>query len=100
MDVADRELERMVERRSRNGETDPDEREELWKESVRAYNARREEERSARVEYHRGQAVRLRTVLAAYEVMWDALPHLRDAQEAGEVVRCEECGRRLTLGEA
>ena len=29
MDVADRELERMVERCSRNGEADPDEREEL-----------------------------------------------------------------------
>jgi hypothetical protein len=64
MDVANWELERMVERRSRNGEADPDEREELWKESVRAYNARREEEvRSARVEYHRGQAVRVRIVL-------------------------------------
>ncbi len=35
----------------------------------------------------------------AYEVIWDALPHPRDAQEASEVVRCEECGRRLTLGE-
>jgi uncharacterized Zn finger protein len=33
------------------------------------------------------------------EVIWDALPHLRAAQEAGEVVRCEECGRRLTIGE-
>ena len=66
MDVADRELERMLERRSRNGEPDPDEREEPWKESVRAYNARREEEvKAARVEYHRGQAVRLRTVLEA-----------------------------------
>jgi MoaA/NifB/PqqE/SkfB family radical SAM enzyme len=43
MDVADRELDRMIERRSRNGEVDPDEREELWKESVRRYNARRRE---------------------------------------------------------
>ena len=66
MDVADRELERMVERRSRNGETDPDEREELWKASVAAYNARRSEEiRVARVEYHQGQAIRLKAVLEA-----------------------------------
>ncbi len=41
MDVADRELDRMIERRSCNGEVDPDEREEIWKESVRRYNARR-----------------------------------------------------------
>lgn len=64
MDVAERELDRMIERRSRNGETASDERGELWKESVRRYNARRREEvRAARVEYHHGQAVRLRAVL-------------------------------------
>jgi hypothetical protein len=34
----------------------------------------------------------------AYEVMWEAIPHLRAAQDAGEVIYCEECGRRLTLG--
>ena len=33
-----------IQRRSRKGEVDPDEREELWKESVRRYNARRREE--------------------------------------------------------
>ena len=43
-EAADRELVRMIERRSRNGEVDPEEREELWKESVRRYNARRREE--------------------------------------------------------
>ena len=43
---------------------DPDEREELWKESVRAYTARRREEmRAAWCEHHRGQAARLRAVL-------------------------------------
>ncbi len=36
--------EHILERRSRKGEVDPDEREELWKESVRRYNARRREE--------------------------------------------------------
>jgi hypothetical protein len=63
VDVADRELERMVERRSRK-DPEADEREELWKASVRRYNARRAGEmRAARVEYHRGQAARLRAVL-------------------------------------
>ena len=62
-DTAATELDRLIERRS-SGEPDPDEQEELWQESVRAYNARRNEEmRAARVEYHRGQAVRLRAAL-------------------------------------
>ena len=64
LDTVDQELDRLISRRvSQDRRPDPDEREEPWKESVRAYNARREEVRSARVEYHRGQAVRLRTVL-------------------------------------
>ncbi len=41
---AEKELDAMIERRSQGGEVDPDEREELWKESVRRYNARRREE--------------------------------------------------------
>jgi hypothetical protein len=58
---ADRELERMVERRSPNGQTDPDEQKALYAESVRRYNARRREEnRLAWREYHQGQAERLR----------------------------------------
>lgn len=66
MDVArgemvEKELDAMIERRSRNGEVDKDEREELWKESVRRYNARcREENRLAWREYHQDQAERLR----------------------------------------
>ena len=69
MDVAhteavDAELVRMIERRSRKGEVDPDEREELWQQSVRRYNAKRREELDLeRYEYHRDQAVRLRAVL-------------------------------------
>ena len=48
MDVArgelvEAELDRLIEKRS-SKEMDPDEREELWKESVRRYNARRREE--------------------------------------------------------
>jgi hypothetical protein len=56
----------MLERRSRQGEEDPDEHEELWKESVRAYTTRRREEmRAAWREYHQGQAARHRAVLKA-----------------------------------
>src|SRR5215217_6220623 len=54
----------MIERRSRQGEVDPDEHEELWKESVRAYTARREEElRAAWCQHHQEQAARLKAVL-------------------------------------
>jgi hypothetical protein len=69
MDVAqgervEKELEAMIQRRARNGDVDPDEREELWKESVRAYSARRREEmRAAWTSYHEGQAERHRRTL-------------------------------------
>ena len=63
-EATDAELARMIERRSRQGEVDPDANEELWKESVRAYTARRREEMRAEwCEHHQGQAVRLRAVL-------------------------------------
>jgi hypothetical protein len=42
--MAEKQLDSLIERRSRKGEVNPDEREELWKESVRRYNARRREE--------------------------------------------------------
>ena len=62
-DRVEAELNRLVEKRS-SREIDPDEREELWKESVRAYTARRREEMRAEwCEHHQGQAVRLRAVL-------------------------------------
>ena len=65
-EAADAELVRMIERRSRKGEEDPDEREELWKASVRAYTARsREEMRSAWASYHARQAARHRATLQA-----------------------------------
>ena len=48
---AERELDRMIERRARKEETDHEEREEPWQQSVRTYNARRSDEmRAARVE--------------------------------------------------
>jgi len=63
-EATDAELLRMIERRSRQGEVDPDEHEELWKESVRAYTARREEElRAAWCQHHQEQAARLKAVL-------------------------------------
>jgi hypothetical protein len=63
-ELVERELDTMIERRSR--QKDPDEESELWKESVRRYNARRREEmRAAWCEHHHGQAARLRAVLEA-----------------------------------
>jgi hypothetical protein len=60
----EKELEAMIQHRARNGDVDPDEREELWKESVRAYTARRREEmRAAWTSYHAQQAARHRAVL-------------------------------------
>jgi hypothetical protein len=43
-EMVEQRLDAMIQRRARKGEVDPDEREELWKESVRRYNARRREE--------------------------------------------------------
>lgn len=62
-DQLERELSRIIERRSRE-EPDRDEREEAWKASVRAYNASKEaERRAAWATYHVGQASRLRRVM-------------------------------------
>ena len=56
------ELDRLIERSSR--QNDPDEESELWKASVRQYDASREAElRAAWFEHHQGQAARLRAVL-------------------------------------
>jgi hypothetical protein len=64
-DTVDAELDRLISKRaSQDRGPDPDEREALWKESVRAYTARRREEmRAAWREHHQGQAARLKTVL-------------------------------------
>jgi hypothetical protein len=64
-EVVEAELSRLIEKRSTR-EVDPDERDELWKASVAAYNARRREEnRLAWCEYHRDQAERHRAILEA-----------------------------------
>ena len=61
-EMAEKQLDILIERRSRR-KLDPDEREELWKESVRAYAARRREEvRAAWCEYPQEQAERHRAV--------------------------------------
>ena len=63
-EAADAELMRMIERRLRNGEVDPNELDPGYTESVRRYNARRREEnRLAWREYHEGQAERLRRTI-------------------------------------
>jgi len=65
-EMVEKQLDALIERRSHKGGVDPDEREELWKASVRRYHARREEElRAAWCEHHQGQAARLRTTLEA-----------------------------------
>jgi hypothetical protein len=64
-EAVEADLTRLIESRSTR-EIDPDEREELWKASVRAYTARREEEmRAAWASYHAGQAERHRATLQA-----------------------------------
>ena len=61
-EMVEKELDGMIERRSR--QKDSDEESELWRESVRAYAACREEEmRAAWCEYHQEQAARLKAVL-------------------------------------
>ena len=43
-EMVKKQLDAMIQRRARKGDVDPDEAEEIWKESVRRYNARRREE--------------------------------------------------------
>jgi hypothetical protein len=63
-EMVEKELNAMIERRSRKGEVDTDEFDPGYMESVRRYNARRREEMRAEwCEHHQGQAVRLRAVL-------------------------------------
>ena len=43
-EMVEKQLDALIQRRARKGDVDPDETEEIWKESVRRYNARRREE--------------------------------------------------------
>ena len=49
-EMVEAELDRMIERRARKGEEDPDEREDLWVESVRRYQER--ERRQIRAQWY------------------------------------------------
>src|SRR5215208_4507789 len=65
-ELVERELDAMIERRSR--QKDPDEESELWRESVRRYNARkREENRLAWCEYFSRLAWSLRARAEDYD---------------------------------
>ena len=80
---AETELTAFIERRSRKGEADPEEREELWKESVRRYNARRREvNRLAWCDYFSHLAGSLRARAEEYEGRAKRL--MQDDQEIGE----------------
>jgi hypothetical protein len=81
-EMVEKELDILIERRSRKGEVDPDEREELWKESVRRYNARRQEEnRLAWCDYFGRLAASLRSRAEEYDHRAQAL--LEDRGEGG-----------------
>jgi hypothetical protein len=79
-DTVEADLDRLVSRRaSQDRRSDPDEQEELWKASVRRYNARRREEnRRAWCEYFSRLAGSLRA-RAAECARWSAL--LTNAEE-------------------
>jgi len=87
MDVArsetvEAELDRLIVKQS-SKEPDPDEREELWKESVRRYNARRREaNRLAWCDYFSHLAGSLRARAEEYEGRAKRL--MQDDQEIGE----------------
>jgi type II secretory ATPase GspE/PulE/Tfp pilus assembly ATPase PilB-like protein len=87
LETVDLELDRLIARRaSQDRRPDPDEQHELWKASVRAHNASRDEERRAAwCEYHQGQAARHRAVLedliASHE---EQAEKLMDSQPKGD----------------
>jgi hypothetical protein len=72
-EMVDAKLNRLIEKRS-SRETDPDERDELWKASVAAYNARRREEhRRQWCDYFRRIATSLRSRAEEYDHRAQAL---------------------------
>jgi hypothetical protein len=65
-EMVEKELDAMIERRAWEGDVDPDEIEPGYVESVRRFNARREQEmRAAWCDHHQGQAARLTATLEA-----------------------------------
>jgi hypothetical protein len=84
-EATEAELDRLIERRSR--QRDGDEENELWRESVRRYNDRKQEQlRNEWCEYHQGQAERHRTVLEALIARHeDEAAKLMEVQQEGGV---------------
>jgi hypothetical protein len=81
-ELVEAELDRLIVKRS-SKEPDPDEREELWKESVRRYNARRREaNRLAWCDYFSHLAWSLRARAEEYEGRAKRL--MQGDQEIGE----------------
>ena len=67
-EMVEKELNAFIESRSRKGDVDPDEAHELWRESVRRYNARRREaNRHEWCEYFGRLAVTLRSRAEEYD---------------------------------
>jgi hypothetical protein len=76
--AVEKDLDRLIEKRSQKGETDPDEREETWRESVRRFKERARAERRAQwIEYHECMC-RLHNQLAG------------EHQDKAEQLLCEE----------
>jgi hypothetical protein len=76
----ERELDAMIERRAR--QKDPDEEHELWRESVRRYNARRREEnRLAWCDYFSRLAGSLRVRAEEYDQRAQTLMHTEQRKE-------------------
>jgi hypothetical protein len=72
--ASEREIERFIEKRSRNGEQDPDERDELWKESGKAYHERRRRQNVAQwFAYFCSQAEAHRKLSESYEARAEEL---------------------------
>ena len=65
-EMVEKQLDALNQRRSRKGDVDPDEREELWQASVRAYEEERRQIACAEWHlHHTAQAERLRRTLEA-----------------------------------
>jgi hypothetical protein len=67
-EMVEKELDNLIERRSRQAKLDPEENHEPWRESVRRYNAKRQEE--LRAEWH-GYFCRLAGTLRARAQEYD-----------------------------
>jgi hypothetical protein len=79
-------LDQLISKRaSQDRRPDPEEQEEAWKASVRAYAARRREERRvAWTSYHQGQAERHRRILEGLIAHHETqAPKLMDIQQEG-----------------